>query len=198
MRGNASMLVIALLLLAGCASTKGFPPQTSEETQKVPENMRIEISLAPGSFEVEEVEFHVDAAKIPSHILERAKELLPGCRVEDCEIEYHGDRKFFEVTSTVNGLEKEVMFTPEGKVYRWEVEVDMGSMPGSVLEAARSAVEGGGIQKAEQILDAEESLVEYHFKIEKWGVKYKAVVSTNGKLERLYRETLGEIEVPVK
>ena len=54
------------------------------------------------------------------------------------------------------------------------------------------------LKKCEQILDKDKNLVEYHFKMEEAWVKYKAVVSLDGELQALYRETIGEIEVPLK
>ena len=71
-------LAVFCLFLAGCTAPGGFPPQTMEETQKIPADKRIEISLAPGTFAVEEVEFHVDAGSLPAGVVEMAKAIVPG------------------------------------------------------------------------------------------------------------------------
>lgn len=190
--------VIALsLLLWGCASS-GFPPQTAEATDKVPFDKRIEVSLSPETFEITEVEFHVDQESIPEAILAKAKQLIPDAYVGDCEIEYHDGDVFYEVTCSAKGIEQEVMFTEEGEPYRWETEVDRAEVPEAAIKTAEDAVPGAWIKKCEAILDGDKKLLEYHFKIEKKGVKYKAVVSIDGWLIQLYRETKGEIEVPLK
>jgi len=185
------------LLLWGCASTGGFPPQTALETAKVPSDKRIEISLEAGTFAVTEVEFHVDAASIPESVIAAAKKLIPGGYVGDCEIEYHGGSLYYEVTCTVQGVEMEVMFTPDGAPYRWEVEVDKDKVPAKAVDAAMAAVPGAVIKKAEEILDKDKNVLEYHFKLEKDWIKYKAAVSTSGELLGVYRETIGEIEGPL-
>jgi hypothetical protein len=185
------------LLLFGCASPGGFPPGTAEETKKIPADKRIELSLAPGTFAITEVEFHVESSALPKRILDRAKELVPGGYVGDCEIEYHDDKVFYEVTFTVKGEEQEIMFTAEGEPYRWEVEVRRADLPKEVLDAALAAVPDARLKKAEKILDGGKALLEYHIKLEKKWVKYKAAVSKEGELLGLWRETVGEIEVPL-
>jgi len=200
----ASIVLAAVALaLAGCDNTcdstgGGFPPQTAKETQKIPGDKRIEISLAPGTFAIEEVEFHVPSSALPQKILDKAKELFPEGTIGDCEVEYHGGKVYYEVTAAVGGSEQEVMFTEQGEPYRWELEVAESDVPGNVLEAARTAVEGAKIDKSESILGPQKDLLEYHLKLSKDNVKYKVVVSTAGELQRIYRETIGEIEVPIK
>lgn len=185
-----------LFVLAGCTSTGGFPPQTAEETEKIPAKKRIEISLTPGTFQIEEVEFHVDPSSVPEQIRALARELIGGT-IADCEVEYHGSELYYEVTCLVDGEEKEVMFTSDFEPHRWEVGTAESEVPKAVMEAARLAVPGADVTKCEAILDGDRNLLEYHFKLKKEGIKYKAVVSLAGKVERLYRETIGEIEVPL-
>jgi uncharacterized membrane protein YkoI len=157
----------------------------------------MEISLEPGTFAVKEVEFHVKAESIPVQILRRAKEEMPGGVIDDCEIEYHGDNLYYEVTCVVKGREQEVMMTQDGKLHRWEVEVSPKEVPPVVLKAAKSKIKDAELKKAEQILDGKWNVLEYHFKMEKGGIKYKVIVSLGADRVEVFRETVAEIEVPV-
>jgi hypothetical protein len=189
-------LFTLLFLATACAST-GFPPQTAEEVRKVPADKRIEISLTPGSFKVAEVEFHVNAESIPAHILKIAKDAVPDGEVQDCEIEYHGGDKYYEVTFLVGGEEWEVMLTDQGQLHRWENSVKPEAVPELVLKKATMTVKGAQLGKAEQILDGAKNLLEYHFKMMKDDIKYKIVVPLDAQSVQVYRETKAEIEVPL-
>jgi len=195
---KAVLTAIGLMcVVAGCIAPSGFPPQTAVETEKIPAKKRIEISLTPGDFRITEVEFHVDESAVPEEVRQMALELIGG-RIEDCEIEYHGSEIFYEVTCIKDGREEEVMFTSDFKPHRWEVGVPKSSVPGKVMNAAELAVPGADVAKCEEIRDGDKNLLEYHFKLSKADKKYKAVVSLAGELLFLYRETVGEIEVPLE
>jgi hypothetical protein len=188
---------MAFLFVAGCASP-GFPPETEVETEKVPADKRIEVGLGPGSFQVREVEFHVDKESLPVEITRRAVEEMPGGEITECEIEYHGTTKYYEVTCLVQGKEQEAMFTESGQVYQWELEVDSSSVPAVIMEQAMAACTGGELTKTEQILDGDQNPLEYHFKMTKDGVKYKVVCPmTPDQPVTVYREVRAEIEVPM-
>lgn len=191
-------LLAALFFLAGCAAPGGFPPNTAMETQKVPADKRIEVSLAPVTFGVAEVEFHVQPGDIPMGILRTAKELVPDGEVHDCEIEYHADgKKYYEVTFVADGMEHEVMFTEEGVAHRWEVEIAKKEVPTLVMKKAEKALPDAKLNKAEQILDGTKKPIEFHFKMEKDGRKYKVTIPLDPKVAvMVYRETIAEIEVP--
>ncbi len=197
MKVSAIVTTILLFSLAGCAASGGFPSQTLETAKLVPADKRIEISLTPETYEVGEVEFHVDATCIPPEIRESARKLIPEGWIGDCEIEYHGGKIFYEVTCTVRGQEQEIMFTSDGAVHSWEVEIDKKDVPHKVLDAAFSAIPEARLEKAEEIRDGDFNLLEYHFKLVKDWLKYKAVVTVDGELLQLFRETTGEIEVPL-
>ena len=69
----------------------------------------------------------------------------------------------------------------------------------NVMTQAGSLLKGAVVKKAEQILDADWNPLAYHFKMEKDGVKYKVVIPLGaGEPKVVYRETIAEIEVPVK
>jgi uncharacterized membrane protein YkoI len=191
-------LVLFALFIAGCAAP-GFPPQTAKETVKVPADRGIEVGLAPNTFEVAEVEFHVAKESIPVLITKRAKEEMPDGEIMDAEIEYHGGVLYYEVTAKVRGQEQEVMFTAGGKVHRWELAVSPDAVPPKIMERAMKALPDAKLKKCEQILDGSQDLIEYHFKMVKDNMKYK-IVRPIDPMQRtvVYRETLAEIEVPIK
>lgn len=200
MRYSGILLVLSILFLAGCAAPGGFPPGTPGETAKVPEGKVIELSLRPGDFAVEAVEFHVDVEAVPASVLKRAKELLTeGAEIQDCEIEYQQGRKYFEVAAKTGGRTQEVLLTPEGEAVEWELEVAPEAVPEAVAVRAGGVLKGAVMRKCEQILDGKQKILAYHFKMDKGGMHYKVVVPIGtGASVVVYRETPAEIEVPVR
>ena len=162
---------LSLAALVGCgAPGGGFPPQTMIETRKIPADKRIELSLEPGTFAISEVEFHVGAESLPDAILNKARKLMPGARVDDCEIEYHGGKVFYEVTCVDGGVEKEGHVSPSG------VNLIAGSSrcrrarcprasskPRSEAWRARSSTRPSGSWTGGK------NLLEYHFKLSRDG-----------------------------
>mgnify|MGYP003573953285 CR=1 FL=1 len=95
------------------------------------------------------------------------------------------------------GTDWELMLTEEGELHRWENTVELKSVPELIMKKATMAVKDAKIKKAEQILDSGKNLLEYPFKAERDGIKFKIVVPLEEDGVQVYRETIGEIEVPM-
>jgi len=197
MKLEAVLIVAAALALAtGCASSPPFHSAT-EDVAMVPASGTVEFAIAEcGS--VTEVEYHITKEALPEKVKAAADEMFPGSIIVDAEKEYQGDELFYEVTKKKGAQEFEVMMTPKGKPYRMEIEAKPTEVPAEILAAADKAVPGGMRKKVEKILDGEENLLEYHIKKEVKGIKYKILVTTEGEVHAVYRETLAEIEIPLK
>lgn len=184
---------VALVLAVGCATGR-FPADTAANARLAAPDGLIEFAVDDRGG-VLEVEFHVPLAALPAEVRAAAEREMPGGQVLDCEKEYHGRKVYWEVTKRIGGREQEVLFDGSGKPVGWEIEVDAASAPAAVLQAADEAV-GGSRTKVEEIRDGEKRLVEYHVKKTDRGVRYKLVVTPEGKVLRIWREMKAEIEVP--
>jgi len=188
--------ITVFALLTGCASHY-FPSSTSRDVLIVPPDGKVEFAVDEDG-RVEEVEFHCKPAELPQAVLQAADLAYSGGRIVDCEKEHRDGDVYYEVTKEINGREFEVLVTPEGVIERREIEVDAGSLPQAVNAAADQAVPGGRRTKSEEIRDRENKLEEYHVKIERQGLRFKVVLTPEGRVLRVARETLAEIEVPVQ
>ncbi|MFH1999161.1 MAG: hypothetical protein ABIK28_05750, partial [Planctomycetota bacterium] len=153
MYSKTIFILILLFMVTGCASTGGFPTETAKWTAKVPADQEIEITLAPAAFGVSEVEFNVVKEDIPVLISKRAMEEMPGGEIKETQVEYHGTNQYYVVTCMLLGKAQEVMFTPDGTVYRWELEISEADVPAKMLERANSALPKAKLVKSEKILD---------------------------------------------
>jgi hypothetical protein len=163
----------------------------------VPPDGRVEFAI-DASGRVREVEFHCRAEDVPPAVRAAADRILPGGTVEDCEKEHVGGVVYWEVSKRIDGRKQEVMLTADGRVHSKEIEIDPATAPQAVVQAAAQAVLNGRFVSIEEIRDAKERLQEYHVKMEREGRKYKLVLDPQGKVLETVRETLAEIEVPVR
>lgn len=188
-------------LLAGCASIpacvcSGFPGETSRHVGRMPAESAIEVGLGGGG-RILEVEFHVPPSELPAEILAAVGRLCPGGEVVDCEIEYVGGTRYYEVTKRAAGKETELMLDEAGRPFRWEVEIEASAAPKAVLDAAASAAPGT-LRKVEEIRDAGKALLAYHVKKEDRGIHYKIEIAPGGERLGVWRETKAEVEVPIE
>jgi hypothetical protein len=188
--------VTVFAFLTGCGSHY-FPNDTARDVMIVPPDGRVEFAVDEDG-RVQEVEFHCKAADVPQAVLQAADQAYSGGRIVDCEKEHRDGDVYYEVTKEINGREFEVLVTPKGFIERREIEVDAGTLPQTVNAAADQAVPGGRRTKSEEIRDEENELEEYHVKIERQGLRFKVVLTPEGRVLRVLRETLAEIEVPVQ
>jgi len=184
---------IALFFAVGCATGR-FPADTAADARLVAPDGLVEFAVDDRG-RVREVEFHVPLAVLPAEIRAAAEREMPGGQVLDCEKEYDGRKVYWEVTKRIGGKEQEVLFDASGRPVAFEIEVDAAAVPAAVLRAADAAV-GGSRTKVEEIRDGDRRLVEYHVKKTDRGVRYKLVVTPEGKVAKIWREMKAEIEVP--
>lgn len=207
MRSSRALLCVAVVGLAGCASGGGgggaaaaggvrFPAETEAELRNVRPDGKIEFALKDDG-SLGQVEFHVPPSTLPKHILEAMDRLVPGGETIDAEIEYADGRRLYEVTKRVGNLEREALFDDAGNVVEWEVEVERGEVPDSIVQTAAAAAPGE-FTAYEAIKGPDEVVRAWHMKKNDGGIKYKIAVGADGALIVVVRETNAEIEVPVR
>jgi len=157
---------------------------------------------------IEDVEYHVPVATVPTAVVDKMKELYEGFDPTSdeakAEKEYEGGELFFELAWTVEGKKHEVMFTPSGEVHSKEIEIDWGDSTYGDLTPIKTDIQGRyGVSQSrcEVILDAADQLVEFHVKLTTGSgddaKKHKLIVTKDGFLAGAYLEVVSELEVPV-
>lgn len=144
-----------------------------------------------------EVEYHIPPGEVPGPVRAAMDQLHPGGPYEDAEREWDGGKLYYELARRVQGLEVEAMFSPDGQLHSEEIQVPMNKVPEAVRTAALSSLSGAQATMWEEIRDSKREVVEYHVKLSRGMDKYKAMLSTDGKLKGIVREVPAEIEVPI-
>ena len=182
---------------SACVQHGAFPPSVEEDVKLVPPNGRVEFAVDEDG-KVLEVEFHCDAGSVPEVARKAVDAAVPGGQIVDAEKEYVDGEVYYEITKVIDGREREVMVTESGKVHSHEIDVAENKVPPAVLRAVEQAFPGSRRTKTEEIRDGEYELVEYHVKVDDGGRRLKVVLSSEGRILHAVRETLAEIEIPVK
>ncbi|MHC4547456.1 MAG: hypothetical protein ACYTEZ_01655 [Planctomycetota bacterium] len=143
-----------------------------------------------------EVEYHISPDQVPEAVRQAMDKLHPGGAYSGAEKEWNDGKLYYELTRKVKGMDVEAMFTPEGVLHQEEIQVAENTVPGAVQTAARSSVSGARVAKWEEIRGPDRNLIEYHVKMQTRGRKYKVIVSLDGQVMAVYRETPAEIEIP--
>jgi hypothetical protein len=191
-----TIAILSLSVLAACA-TCAFPAQTKDDVGLVPPKDMIEFGIdAKGC--VTFVEFHCPAGALPAAVLDAAEREMPGGQIVACEKEYEGGKVLWEVTKKIAGKEREVLFDAKGNVVEWEIEVEATAIAANVLAAGDAAAPGRRMA-VEEIRNAKKELVGVHMKKQgPDGTRYKICLDPAGNVENVFRETIAEIEVPIR
>jgi len=147
---------------------------------------------------VDQIEYHIAPAGVPEAVRAAMARLHPDGEITGAEKEWHHGTLYYELTSKKGGLETEVMFYPDGTVFRSEIEVAAEDVPRSIRNIAQAALPGAQATKFEQIREADNRLIEYHVKLSRDGKRYKLILARAGEFRSLLREIPAEVEVPAE
>ncbi|MDJ0976796.1 MAG: hypothetical protein QNJ98_20240 [Planctomycetota bacterium] len=199
-------LAIAMVGLAGCCGSPCSPcaPRTAAvagggtalDLDAARSATKLELSL-DGAGRPDEIEYHIPPSEVPEAVRQAMDAVAPGPDV-GAEKEYNGGRLYYELSRMVDGFKIEAMFHPDGRLHEIEAEVDPSTVPQAAKDAVTATWPNATNHKWEVIKDGDQSIVEYHVKLLDGGMNLKIIVFTDGKLGRVYREVVSEIEVPMR
>ncbi len=147
---------------------------------------------------VDQIEYHIAPAGVPEAVRAAMTRLHPDGTITGAEKEWHHGTLYYELTSKKDGRETEVMFYPDGTVFRSEIEVPVDDVPQSIQKVAAAALPGAEVTKYEEIREADGRLIEYHVKLSRDGKRYKLLLHRTGVFRGLLREIPAEVEVPAE
>ncbi len=192
MRKILLVTAVAAVAGAGCGTSHG-----KWESDHAAAARKLEVQVDKNGRHTE-VEYHIPPSEVPGPVRAAMDQLHPGGPYEDAEREWDGGKLYYELARRVQGLEVEAMFSPDGQLHSEEIQVPMNRVPEVVRTAALSSLSGAQATMWEEIRDSKREIVEYHVKLSRGTDKYKAMLSTDGKLLGIVREVPAEIEVPVE
>jgi len=184
------VLLIPLFVVAACRGT-----QWSADDAANCKSLEVQVDERGGMVEVE---YHVAPSVVPATVQAAMDRLHPGGPFTAAEKEWNGGVLYYELSRTVQGMEVEAMFLPDGTLHSEEVQVPASKVPAAVQAGATAAVPGARVTKWEEIRDGNRQIVEYHAKATKGDQKYKIMVHRDGSVRGTVREVPSEIEVPVR
>jgi uncharacterized membrane protein YkoI len=182
------LMVLVAAAFAACATPSAWDNDDALGAKK------IEMVIHPDG-KSGEIEFHIDPSEVPAAVRKAMENLHPGGRFTGAEKEREDGVLYYELTTTIKGMDIEAMFTPEGQLHSEEIEVPANKVPEAVKRAANEAVAGGKVTAWEEIRNSERALVEYHVKKTTGKKNWKIAISTSGDVLAVYREIPAEIEV---
>lgn len=96
-------------------------------------------------------EKRISHAQLPEAVRKTADEQSKGATVRNYTTEVENDQREYEVEMISNGHSKDISIAPNGRLLEIEEQVDINSLPGSVVSALRSKAGQGLIRKVESI-----------------------------------------------
>ncbi len=111
--------------------------------------------------------------QIPAPVLSAFQGTYPNAKIKGQSIETENGKKYYEIESTEGTTRRDLLYTPEGKVYEIEETADPASLPANLKNTVAKEYPKGKITKAEKVT-AQDSTVTYEVQI-KSGKKTKAV-----------------------
>ena len=143
------------------------------------------------------LEAEIDPAQLPKACAEAAEKAAPGGSVTRVLKDWIEGRAYFEVVKEIDGLRREVLMTPEGRVVGGETVLKADGVPAGVLAAAALAVPGGEVQVVEAITGPEAlGASEHHVKTKVQGEVLRVSVLPGDRVGRVLRKIAAEVKVP--
>lgn len=146
------------------------------------------------------IEAEIALDQISASLREAALRELPGAQLIGAEHELvqvgQETKELWEVQLIDDGRYWELIFDKDGNVFESEREITWDESPVPVRTTVETTLLGGELVSVEIITRGEER--EYHVKKMRDGGRYKMVIDPEGHLQRLVREAVAEVEIPVK
>lgn len=182
--------ILGCLLLTGCQTAPSVDVNHAQAARK------LEMQIDAGGRTVE-VEYHISPDLVPQAVRDAMDRLHPGGAFTGAEREQHDGQLYYELSRSIAGREVEAMFTEDGALFSEEIEVTTANVPALIQDRIEERFPNGNVTAWEEVRDGDRELVEYHVKVAASGKNYKAVVSLAGVVEKVLREIVAEVEVPV-
>ncbi|HYQ86638.1 MAG TPA: PepSY-like domain-containing protein [Bacteroidota bacterium] len=122
----------------------------------------------------------ISKKQIPPAVLAAFKTNYPAATIKGQAVETEKGKKFYEIESVDGKTNRDLLYTPDGKISEIEEDMDVATLPAGMKEAADKAYPAGKLVKAEKVMAGTTVTYELHVKV---GKKTKEVVlDASGKI----------------
>ena len=126
----------------------------------------------------------IKRAQLPPAVETTVTKESEGATIKGFSSEIEHGQKFYEVSLSVNGHNKDILIDKNGNVVEVEEEVSLESLPAAVQDALKKAAGGGTIENIESLMK-NGTLVAYEAHIKRGKKRLEIQVGPNGeKLKR--------------
>jgi uncharacterized membrane protein YkoI len=126
--------------------------------------------------------------QVPKAVIEAFEKAYPNAKPSEFETETFEGRAVYEVEYKENGKEYEALYSADGILVQTEEEIDVKSLPESVVQAINKAYPEANIKEAEKLMKPDGTLTGYEVEIKTEGKKMELELDVNGKILRTEKE----------
>jgi len=114
----------------------------------------------------------ISKKQIPAAVKKAFEDQYPNAKIKGQSIESEKGKKYYEIESVDGTITRDLLYTPEGKVYEMEESMDPGTLADVIKSTLSKEYPKGKIVKAEKT--TQDTLITYEIQI-KVGEKTKGV-----------------------
>jgi len=123
----------------------------------------------------------VPLSEVPKVVINSLKEKHPDAKIIKIEEEHHFAIKLYEVKFKLNGTNQEILYTPQGKYFGYEEEIETSELPVAVVEKLKQSFKKVSIEKVEKIRHPD-GRIEYEIDVKGDGEEWEMTMMPTGKI----------------
>ncbi len=120
-------------------------------------------------------------SEVPKAVINGLKERHPDAKIIKIEEELHFALKLYEVKFKLNGNKQELLYTPQGKYFGYEEDINISELPKAVVNKLEQSFTKVTIAKAERIKHPD-GRIEYEIDVIGDGEEWEFIIGETGKL----------------
>jgi len=123
----------------------------------------------------------IPLSEVPKTVLNSLKEKHPDAKIIKVEEEHHFALKLYEVKFKLNGKKQELLYSPQGKYFGYEEDIDISELPKAVVDKLKQSFKKLTIEKAEKIRHPD-GRIEYEIDVDGDGEEWEMAMDPTGKI----------------
>jgi len=120
-------------------------------------------------------------SEVPKAVINSLKEKHPDAKIIKVEEEIHFALKLYEVKFKLNGKKQELLYTPQGKYFGYEEDIEISELPVAVVDKLKQTFKKLTIEKAEKIRHPNGD-IEFEIDVDGDGEEWELAMDPTGKI----------------
>jgi hypothetical protein len=118
---------------------------------------------------------------VPKAVIISLQERHPDAKIIKIEEEHHFTLKLYEVKFKLDGKKQELLYTPQGKYFGYEEDIDISELPKAVVDQLKRSFKKVTIEKAEKIKHPD-GRIEYEIDVLGDSEEWEIIMDPTGKV----------------